>query len=142
MSSHHHFRGNFESNQSRKNVGLRNVSQIQGCQMVCFQTEKSNLGKFWRVLPWNMAVYFMDTWSILQSLSYILWTFGIVRGNLVYFFPLWYFAPRKFWQPCCTNRRQRSLSDDGVVFFSRVTCASLSMTNHRSLMERRLRRQM
>jgi hypothetical protein len=31
---------------------------------------------------------------------YILWTFGIIRGNLVYFFPFWYFVPRKIWQPC------------------------------------------
>jgi hypothetical protein len=30
---------------------------------------------------------------------YILWTLGIVRGNLVYFPPFWYFAPRKIWQP-------------------------------------------
>jgi hypothetical protein len=30
---------------------------------------------------------------------YILWTFGIVRGNLVYFVPFWYFVPRKIWQP-------------------------------------------
>jgi hypothetical protein len=31
---------------------------------------------------------------------YIVWTFGIVRGNLVYFSPFWYFVPRKIWQPC------------------------------------------
>jgi hypothetical protein len=31
---------------------------------------------------------------------YILWTFGKVHGNLVYFFPFWYFVPRKIWQPC------------------------------------------
>jgi hypothetical protein len=31
---------------------------------------------------------------------YILWTFGIAGGNLVYFFPFWYFVPRKIWQPC------------------------------------------
>jgi hypothetical protein len=24
---------------------------LQGCQMVCFQTKKSYLGKFWRALP-------------------------------------------------------------------------------------------
>jgi hypothetical protein len=29
----------------------------------------------------------------------ILWTFGIVRGNLAYFFPFWNFEPRKIWQP-------------------------------------------
>jgi hypothetical protein len=30
---------------------------------------------------------------------YILWTFGIDRGNLAYFFPFGYFVPRKIWQP-------------------------------------------
>jgi hypothetical protein len=33
-------------------------------------------------------------------ICYILWTSGKVRGNLVYFFPFWYFVPRKIWQPC------------------------------------------
>jgi hypothetical protein len=31
---------------------------------------------------------------------YILWTFGLVRGNLVYFSRFWYFVQRKIWQPC------------------------------------------
>jgi hypothetical protein len=31
------------------------------------------------------VVYFMDTWSI-TVFCYIIWTFGVVRGNLVYFF--------------------------------------------------------
>jgi hypothetical protein len=54
--------------------------------MVCFQTKNPNLGKFWRVFQWKMLVYFMDTWSILHTVfRYILWTFGIVRGHLVYF---------------------------------------------------------
>jgi hypothetical protein len=26
----------------------------QGCQMVCFQTKDSNLGKFWKALEWKM----------------------------------------------------------------------------------------
>jgi hypothetical protein len=30
---------------------------------------------------------------------YILWTFGIVRGNLVYFSTFWYLVQRKIWQP-------------------------------------------
>jgi hypothetical protein len=38
------------------------------------------------------VVYFMDIWSILRQ-------FGIVYGHLVYFFPFWYFLPRKIWQP-------------------------------------------
>jgi hypothetical protein len=35
---------------------------------------------------------------------YILFTFGIVRGNLVYFFPFWYFVTIRIWQPCPTER--------------------------------------
>jgi hypothetical protein len=37
--------------------------------------------------------------------GYILWTFGKVCGNLVYFFPFWYFVPRKIWQPCFTHAK-------------------------------------
>jgi hypothetical protein len=59
--------------------------------MVCFQTKNPNLCKFWRVLRWKMLLYFMNTWSTYFTVFYyILWTFGIVRGNLVYFFPFWY----------------------------------------------------
>jgi hypothetical protein len=44
---------------------------------------------------------------------YILWTFGIVRGNLVYVSPFWYFVPRKIWQ---TLHSAAALK--GKVFFS------------------------
>jgi hypothetical protein len=44
-------------------------------------------------------VHFMDFCFILWSYVILLWTFDIVRGNLVYFFPLLYFVPRKIWQP-------------------------------------------
>jgi hypothetical protein len=30
----------------------------QGCQMVSFQTENTNLGKFWRALEWKMLKNF------------------------------------------------------------------------------------
>jgi hypothetical protein len=59
----------------------------QGCQMVCFQTKNPNLGKFWRVLPWEILVYFMTIWSILQPLE-------IFYGHLVYFGVIWYIVPR------------------------------------------------
>jgi hypothetical protein len=48
----------------------------QGCQMVCFQTKNTNLGKFLRALDWKMFVYyfilqtdryFMTIWYILSS---------------------------------------------------------------------------
>jgi hypothetical protein len=42
-------------------------------------------------------------------LCYILWTFGVVRRNLVNFFPFWYFAPRKIWQPWSTSRSAASV---------------------------------
>jgi hypothetical protein len=33
------------------------------------------------------------------AIGNILWPFGIICGNLVYFSPFWYFGPRKIWQP-------------------------------------------
>jgi hypothetical protein len=47
-----------------------NSGQRQGCQMAYFQTQNTNLGKFWRVLQWIMFIYFTVSW-------YILWPFGI-----------------------------------------------------------------
>jgi hypothetical protein len=44
---------------------LDDVRQIQGCQMVYFQTKNPTLGKFWKVLQWKILVHFMDIWSIL-----------------------------------------------------------------------------
>jgi hypothetical protein len=59
------------------------VSRNQGCQMVFFDTKKSNLGIFLRALEWKTLVYFMDIWNIVR-------TFGT----------FWYSVPRKIWQPC------------------------------------------
>jgi hypothetical protein len=61
----------------------------QGCQMVRFQAKNPNLGKFWRVLQRKILVYFMDTWSILCFLSYL----------MDICFPFLVFEPRKIWQP-------------------------------------------
>jgi hypothetical protein len=41
---------------------------------------------------------------------YILWTFGRVRGNLVYFSPFWYFVPRKIWQPLTQRKSAEKLT--------------------------------
>jgi hypothetical protein len=73
--------------------------------MVCFQTKNPNLGKFLRVLQWKMTVIFYGHLVHFTVFCFILWTFGIVRGNLVYFPPFRYFEPRKIWQPCWVWRR-------------------------------------
>jgi hypothetical protein len=47
---------------------------MQGCQMALFLTKNTILGKFWRVLQWEMLVYlfydhsvcFTTIWSILS----------------------------------------------------------------------------
>jgi hypothetical protein len=58
-------------------------------------------------------LYFKDTWSILRSFVIgILWTFGTVRGNLVYFFSFWYFVPKKSGNP--GHQRQFDNSDGFV----------------------------
>jgi hypothetical protein len=41
---------------------------------------------------------------------YILWTFAIVRGNLVYFSPFRYFIPRKSGNPALHPKTQPNLS--------------------------------
>jgi hypothetical protein len=78
---------------------LKNLQRCPGLPDGSFSNQK--LGKIWRVLQRKMLVYFMDTsCAILWAfVTYILWTFGTVRDILVYFFPFWYFVPRKIWQP-------------------------------------------
>jgi hypothetical protein len=49
-------------------------------------------GRCWYIL-WTLGPFY-------TAFCYILLTFGIVRGKLVYFTPFWYFVPRKIWQPC------------------------------------------
>jgi hypothetical protein len=56
---------------------------IQGCQMVYFQTKNTNLGTLWRVLEWEMLLYFKIIWSIL-------WPFCIIYGSLVKLVVIWY----------------------------------------------------
>jgi hypothetical protein len=54
----------------------------QGCQMVYFTTKYRNLGKFWKMLT-----YFMAIWNILP-------TFWIFYDNFVHFVFIWYIFSR------------------------------------------------
>jgi hypothetical protein len=64
----------------------------QGFQMAYFQAKNPNMGKFRRVLRWQVLVYFAAIW-------YILWLFGIFCGYLVgILFPFWYIVPIEIWQ--------------------------------------------
>jgi hypothetical protein len=74
-----------------------------------FQTKNPKLGKFRWVLQWKMMVYFMDTWVHFTVFCFILWTFGIVRRNLAYISPFWYFVPRKIWQPWFHARNRKDI---------------------------------
>jgi hypothetical protein len=90
---------------------------IEGCQMVCFQTKNPNSGTFWRALEWKMLVYFMVFWNILRSFgTYILWPFG----NVVV---IWYTFPRigiscqeKSGNPDLVTPVQAVRTFDGKVF--------------------------
>jgi hypothetical protein len=68
--------------------------QLQGCQMLHFQTKNPNLGTFWWVLQWKMLEYFI-------FIRYILQQFGIFYGHLVYFlvicnvFQFWHVSSKK-----------------------------------------------
>jgi hypothetical protein len=56
-------------------LNIRNAP-MQGCQMVCFQTKNTNLGKFRRALEWRWLECFLVIWNILRP-------FGIFYGQLV-----------------------------------------------------------
>jgi hypothetical protein len=71
----------------------------QGCQMVCFQTKNSKFGKILEGLEMEDIGIFYEHLGHFTFFCYILLTFGIVCGNWEYFFPFWYFVPRKIWQP-------------------------------------------
>jgi hypothetical protein len=67
---------------------------------------KPNLGKCWRVLQWKIlhSAYILLTFSLFYGkLVYfmliwpILWSFGILYNIFGIF---WYIVPRKIWQPC------------------------------------------
>jgi hypothetical protein len=62
------------------------TTRPQGCQMVCFQTQNPNLGKFWRVLLWQIFGILYDHLVYFTAIGNILWPFGILdrekSGNL------------------------------------------------------------
>jgi hypothetical protein len=75
---------------------LRDCGQC--CQMVYFQTNNPNLGKFWQSLLWKILVFYGNL-IYFATKRYILWPFGTFCVHLVYFSPFWYFGVRKIWQP-------------------------------------------
>jgi hypothetical protein len=84
-----------------------------------FSNQKSKFGLILEGLAKEDVGIFYGHLVHFRSFCYILWTFGIVRGNLVYF-PFVYFVPRKIWQPCylaakvCRKGERRSLWTQGL----------------------------
>jgi hypothetical protein len=71
----------------------------QSCQMLYFQTKNCNWGKFWGSCN-GKCWYILRTFGLCYGhliysmvIWYILWPFGI-------FSSFWYVTPRKIWQPC------------------------------------------
>jgi hypothetical protein len=88
-------------------VGTRLISanHEQGCQMVYFQIENPNLGKFWMELQWKMLVYFMDIWFILRPF-----------GTGMYFIAIWYMYFIAIWYTYCTNKNLATLITKTTFF--------------------------
>jgi hypothetical protein len=60
-----------------------NCIKHRAARWYIFETQSHNLGKFWSVLQLIMLVNLMPIW-------YMLWSFGIFCGHLVYFVVIWY----------------------------------------------------
>jgi hypothetical protein len=71
----------------------------QGCQMVYFQTQNPNLGKYLRALDWKMLIYFIAIWNILRTLGYFM-TIWYILCSFVTFFRFWVSCTKQIWQPC------------------------------------------
>jgi hypothetical protein len=56
------------------------------CQMVYFQTRNPNLGKFCRVLQWEILAYFIAIWSIFRPYR------NMFYSTFAFF---WYIVPQK-----------------------------------------------
>jgi hypothetical protein len=67
---------------------------MQGCQTFYFHTKNRDLGILWRVLEWEMLVYFIDNFEYFTAIWKVLWQFGKVCGHLVYFSRFGMFGPR------------------------------------------------
>jgi hypothetical protein len=67
--------------------------------MVYFQTQNPKMGIFWRDSVWKKLVFFYGRLQYFTAIWEILWHFGIVCGDLVYFSCFGIFGPRKIWQP-------------------------------------------
>jgi hypothetical protein len=83
---------------AKNGLALLISASVQGCQMVYFQTKNHNLGKFLKVLQLQILVFF-GHFVYFTVKRYILQKFGTFCGHPVYFFPFWYVAPIKIWQP-------------------------------------------
>jgi hypothetical protein len=64
-----------------------------------FSNQQSKFRKILKGLALEDVGIFYGHLVHFTVFCFILWPFGIVRGNLVYYFPFWYFVRRKIWQP-------------------------------------------
>jgi hypothetical protein len=74
------------------------VEREQGCQIVCFQTKKSQFGYISEVLGMENVIIFFDHLEYFIAIWYNLWPFGISCAHLVYSSHFGMFGPRKIWQ--------------------------------------------
>jgi hypothetical protein len=91
------------------------------------------MGKFWSVLQRKMLVNFKAIWSISLPFDiFYVWSLGIFCGLFGIFFPFWYVAPRKIWQPCSKGIRKRKKVGKNVSrFWHRKSY--FSQRNHQSI---------
>jgi hypothetical protein len=76
------------------------AAEKKGCQMVYFQTNYPNSGKFWSVLQCELCCYILRPFGLFSAIWYILWPFGIFCGHFGIFFPI---------LVCCTKKNLATL---------------------------------
>jgi hypothetical protein len=64
-----------------------------------FSFQKSQFGYIFEGLRMEIIGIIYEHLIQFTAVLCILYKFGTFCGHLVYFFPFWYVAPRKIWQP-------------------------------------------
>jgi hypothetical protein len=104
---------------------------MQGCQMVYFQTENSNLDIFWKALESKFLIYFMAL-GIFMVIWYKLWLFWYILWYLIHFPRFGMLYQKKSGNPVVIatlirrDVRERQLADYRAVGYVDICTVSLS----------------
>jgi hypothetical protein len=105
--------------------------QCTGLPDGIFSNQKSHFGELLEGLAIKDVGIFFGHLVYTTAILYILWSFCIFYG---YFFPFWYFLPRKIWQPwqCVSQKFAKDSLFQGLFTQSDRLCRAPYPTHNKT----------